>query len=262
MKTILTKLNSFTALTFSGEKTQTFLQGQLTCDMRHLTTHGTYSFAAVCDHRGRMLANFWVLNWHNDFLLLLPKTLSDRVKNHLQKYAVFSKVIISHTENFFIAELNNYTAEKDKAIFIQLPSNNRYLIVAEKNPFLSMSINTDETLWKKNNINDQLCILYPETSLLLTPQMIALEKLGGISFTKGCYVGQEIIARTEYLGTPKRQLHRLKIQNDQSVKPGDPLKNKKNESIGVVVEAVNFTENGYEILAVIQNQMFYNRLLT
>lgn len=255
---MLTKLNSFTVLKFSGEKTQTFLQGQLTCDMRELSLHGAHSFAAVCDHKGRMLANFWVINWHNDFLLILPKALSEIVKNHLQKYAVFSKVIISQSENFFIAEVNHEITDKNSAIFIQLPSTHRYLIVAEENPFPTLPINTDETDWKKNNIHDQLCILYPETSLLFTPHMIALEKLGGVSFTKGCYVGQEIVARTHYLGTSKRHLHRLKIPSNQLVKPGDDLKNNQNESIGVVVEAANFTKSEYEILAVIQDQMFYN----
>src|SRR3990167_11458294 len=102
MKPNLTILNSFSALKFTGAKTQEFLQGQLTCDMRELSAHGSHSLAAVCDHRGRMLANFWVINWHNDFLLILPRSLSDTVKNHLQKYAQFSKVIISNADHFFI----------------------------------------------------------------------------------------------------------------------------------------------------------------
>src|SRR3990167_11002471 len=258
MKTSLTILNSFSTLKFTGEKTQTFLQGQLTCDMRELTAHGAHSLAAVCDHKGRMLADFWVVNWHNDFLFVLPHSVSDTVKNHLEKYAVFSKVRIAHAENFFITEINTVNPEKNAAIFIHLPAKNKYLIVAEKNPFPTFAINTDETAWKKNNIRDQLCILYPETSLLFTPQMIALESLGGVSFTKGCYVGQEIVARTQYLGKLKRHLHHLKIESNQLVKPGDALKNEKNEAIGVVTEAVKFTENKYEILAVIQDQMFYN----
>ncbi len=257
---MLTPLTGFTTLQFSGEKTQTFLQGQLTCDMRELTAHGTHSLTAVCDHKGRMLANFWVVNWHDDFLFILPQSLSDTVKNHLKKYAVFSKVSITHAEDFFIAEINNAAAEENAAIFINLPSKNRYLLIAEKNPFPTITVNTDETIWKKNNIHDHLCILYPETSLLFTPQMIALEKLGGVSFTKGCYVGQEIVARTQYLGTLKRHLHHLKIESNQLVKPGDTLKNEKNEAIGVVTESVQFTEKKYEILAVIQDQMFSSYL--
>lgn len=253
MPSTLTQLNSFSILKLSGEKTQAFLQGQLTCDMPLLSQHGAHSLAAVCDHRGRMLANFWVVNWHNDFLFILPKSLSETVKNHLQKYAVFSKVTISHEDHFFIAELNHYSDEKNAAVFIALPSENRYLIIAKQNPFSDIKINADETQWKKNNIHDQLCILYPETSLLFTPQMIALEKCGGVSFTKGCYVGQEIVARTQYLGTLKRHLHHLKIHSDHPIHPGFELKNEKGEAVGVVVESVETTKNNVELLAVVQD---------
>lgn len=261
MKPTFIKLNSLTTLIFKGEKTLEFLQGQLTCDMRELSHHGTYSLTAVCDHRGRMLANFWVVHYHDHFLFILPKVLAQTVKAHLQKYAIFSKVTITEDAHFFIAEHSlletpskNYFSE---CIGIHLPSEHRYLILAEKNIFEKSAVNYDENHWKKNNIADELCILYRETSLLFTPQMIGLERQGGVSFTKGCYVGQEIIARTHYLGTLKRHLHALKIQSDQPVNPGDPLKNDQGEAIGVVTEAVKITENSYEILAVIQDQMFY-----
>jgi hypothetical protein len=246
----LTVLSSLTTLKFVGSKAQEFLQGQLTCDMRELSAHGSHSLGACCDHRGRMLANFWVVNWHNDFLLILPKSLSDTVKIHLQKYAQFSKVMITHENHFFIAELNAYCGDKDSAILITLPSKNRYLLINEKNPFPEIAINADETQWRKNNIADQLAILCDKTSFLFTPQMINLEKLGGISFTKGCYVGQEIVARTEYLGKLKRHLHRLTIQSHHPLHPGAEL---DNDCVGVVIDAVETDKNNYDLLAVLQD---------
>jgi len=249
----LTELTSFTTLKFSGAKTQEFLQGQLTCDMRELSQHGAHSLGACCDHRGRMLANFWVVNWQNDFLLVLPKCLSEMVKTHLQKYAQFSKVIITPENDFFIAELNHYHGDKNAAIFITLPGKSRHLMIAEKNLFPFIKINPDETHWHKNNITDQLAILCDKTSLLFTPQMINLEKLGGVSFTKGCYVGQEIVARTEYLGKLKRHLHRLTLHSDHAFHPGDELKNDKNEAAGVVVDSVETHQNEHELLAVMQD---------
>lgn len=251
MEANVTVLNSFGILKCSGAKTQEFLQGQLTCDMRELTAHGKYSFAAACDHRGRMLANFWVIRWQNDFLLAIPKSLSETVRNHLQKYAVFSKVEITHDNHLFIAETNIRDSEND--IFISLPSENRFLHIAEKNNFPNISINADETTWKKNNIIDQLAILCDKTSLLFTPQMINLEKLGGVSFTKGCYVGQEIVARTQHVGTLKRHLHRIQIKSDATLQPGDELKNEKDEAIGVIIEAVTIANNQVDVLAVIQD---------
>lgn len=250
----ITALNSFSVLRFSGVKTQEFLQGQLTCDMRVLSKHGHYSLAACCDHRGRMFANFWVVNWQNDFLFILPNSLSDIVKNHLQKFAVFSKVKITTEAHFFIAELNNFLLEKNNGVYISLPSKNRYLILAEKNPFSEIIIHSDETVWKKNNITDQLAILCDKTSLLFTPQMINLEKLGGVSFTKGCYVGQEIVARTQHLGILKRHLHRLTIKNNIDLLPGDSLKNENGDNIGVIVEAISPDNHTTDVLAVIEDR--------
>lgn len=254
MEENLTVLSSLTTLKLTGSKTQEFLQGQLTCDMRELSQHGAYSLAAVCDHRGRMLANFWVINWHTDFLLILPKSLSETVKNHLQKYAQFSKVSITPENNFFIAELTKIQQSRiTEGVLITLPSKNRELIIAQQNPLPRIKVNPDELTWRKNNITDQLVILCDKTSLLFTPQMINLEKLGGVSFTKGCYVGQEIVARTEYLGKLKRHLHRLTLHSEHNFHPGDTLKNNQHEPIGVVIDSVEIKAYEYNVLAVLQD---------
>lgn len=249
----VTPLNSFTVIEFFGEKALPFLQGQVTCDMRQLTTHGTHAFGALCDHRGRMLANFWIVNWQNNFLMILPSDLSQTIEAHLKKYAVFSKVVITLSNKFFIAELMHYSDENLSGIFIPLPSEKRYLYLNDHNALTNYSINTDETDWQKRNIQDQLAILYPQTSLLFTPQMIALEKHGGISFDKGCYVGQEIVARTQYLGTLKRHLHRLTLQSESPFNPGDEIKNTQGEAIGVIIESVKHHNDTYDVLAVIQD---------
>ena len=266
----ITALNSFSVLRFTGEKTQGFLQGQLTCDMQLLSEQGNYSFTACCDHRGRMFANFWVVNWQNDFLFILPKSVCETLKNHLQKYAAFSKVTITIENDFFIAEQHQTATDplsltvssvrapainnESHAICISLPNKNRHLIIAEKNPFSHATINHDETSWRQNNIVDQLAILCDKTSLLFTPQMINLEKIGGVSFTKGCYVGQEIVARTQHLGTLKRHLHRLTINTNETLNPGDAVKNPNGDNIGVVIDAILLGDNKADILAVIEDR--------
>ncbi len=249
----VTPLNSFAVIEFFGEKALTFLQGQVTCDMRKLTTQGAHTFGALCDHRGRMLANFWIIHWQNSFLMILPANLSETIAEHLKKYAVFSKVVITLSNTFFIAELMNYSDENKPGIFIPLPSEKRYLYLHDHNALADHPINTDETLWQKHNIQDALAILYPETSLLFTPQMIGLEKHGGISFDKGCYVGQEIVARTHYLGTLKRHLHRLTLQNESPLKPGGEIKNNQGETIAVIIESVRQNNDTYDVLAVVQD---------
>ena len=250
---MLTHLNSLTTLQCSGIKTADFLQGQLTCDIRTLAKHGDSSLAACCDHRGRMIANFWVIHWHDDFLLLLPKSVSLVLCEHLKKYAVFSDVIITPIDHFFIAECTNEIKKNDNQVAIPLPQQNRQLMIVSQNPFPDMHITEDETEWRKNNIRDQLAILCDKTSLLFTPQMINLEKLGGVSFNKGCYVGQEIVARTHYLGTLKRHLKQFTLSSAHTLTAGDPVKNNQAVVIGVIVEAVLASDDRYDVLAVMQD---------
>ena len=216
-------LSTFTTLKFTGEKTQTFLQGQLTCDMLALSDHGANSLAAVCDHRGRMIANFWVLNWQNDFLFILSKSLSQTVSDHLKKYAIFSKVIITEDNNFLITESYDELSITISDTGVTVPNLQR-------------------------RIKEGICILCNKTSLLFTPQMINLEKLGGVSFSKGCYVGQEIVARTQHLGKLKKHLHRLQIHSDHPLNSGDEIEN------GVIVAVVKIAESNYDVLAVMQDQ--------
>lgn len=238
-------LTHFSTLKLSGAKTQEFLQGQLTCDMRLISNHGDYSFAACCDHRGRMIANFWIIRWHDDYLILLPKNLSQTLSDHLKKYAVFSKVEITEQTDFLIAEAEAIKNYNDQSIMITLPNPARHILLSTQK--INDSVDAHEE-WKRRNIHDQLCILCDKTSLLFTPQMINMEKLGGVSFTKGCYVGQEIVARTEYLGKLKRHLHRLQLHSNHILNPGDEIEN------GVITEAVEIEQHYFDVLVVMQDQ--------
>lgn len=242
------QLTNLTALKLTGEKTHAFLQGQLTCDMHSINQHGEYSFAACCDHRGRMVANFWVLRWQNDYLLILPRELAQTLTDHLKKYAMFSKVMIAADNHFFIVETIdcNRSSGESLSVAITLPNPARHLIISETKP--TAHCNTSEIEFKKRNIEDGLCILCQKTSLLFTPQMINMEKLGGVSFSKGCYVGQEIVARTEYLGKLKKHLHRLQRFSEKKLNPGDEIEN------GVIVEVAEIEKNHYDLLAVLQDQ--------
>ena len=84
--------------------------------------------------------------------------------------------------------------------------------------------------------------------------MINLGQHGGISFKKGCYVGQEIIARTEHLGKLKRHLHKVQLQATTTPKAGDEIKNADGESLGVIVQAAHTSPRDCECLAVIQQR--------
>lgn len=250
------RLATLSTIILTGANTQTFLQGQLTCDMDQLNQAGDYSLAACCDHKGRMIANFWVLRKNNDVVLILPTNMRDIVITHLQKYAVFSKVVLTPNNDFSITAIEN-TEQKDlknqnnkNTFAITLPNPNRHLIITA---YVEAS-ETDDQQWLKNNIQDQFCLLTPETSLLFTPQMINLEKQGGVSFEKGCYVGQEIVARTQHLGKLKRHLHHIQMPADTCPDAGDSLMNDQQIKVGVIVSAISSTENTIDALAVIEDR--------
>lgn len=249
---MLTQLNSLAVLQCIGSKTPDFLQGQFTCDMRLLAKHGDSSFTACCDHRGRMIATFWVVRWHDDFLLLTHQSLALLLCEHLKKYAVFSEVLITLREHFFLAELFNETQKNNDCVMIALPNLHRQLIVTAQNPCPEITLHEDETHWRKNNIQDEIAILCDKTSLLFTPHMIHLEKLGGVSFNKGCYVGQEIVARTHYLGSVKRQLKQITLTLVTPLNAGDSLSFDQHGSDGVVIDAVEIVKNQYDVLAVVR----------
>ena len=172
---------------------------------------------------------------------------------------MFSKVSLTAIDNIYIfaadcIDLNTLKDQfSDEQVIITLPNRNRHIIISQSN-ISDLTQTQDDTDWAKENIKDKLALLTQNTSLLFTPQMIDLEKMGGVSFTKGCYVGQEIVARTQHLGKLKRHLHRVQIKTDQVLKPGDSLHNNNNEKVGIIVNAV-FHDGVLDALAVVEDRL-------
>lgn len=189
---------TFQTLSVHGADAQSFLQGQLTCDVNTITDENRYG--AYCDHRGRMIANFALHKQENDFLLTLPASMIAAVQTQLQKFGAFSKVTIAPKGTPFKAD-------------------------------------------KKTYIESGIAFIYPKTSLAFTPQMINWEKHGGVSFEKGCYVGQEIVARTQHLGKLKRHLHKITINEQINAHPGDSITNGNGATVGTLCDALYHNDN-------------------
>ncbi len=244
-------LRHMAVLQIAGPDAEKFLQGQTTCDVRLVhDTHG--SLGAFCDNKGRMIANFFVWREASTYYLLLPTTLRDTTLSHLRKYGVFSKVTIEPEENVQLGEWLGSAAEIPKKIrSIPFPRDS-HLILDPFPPPLAGEATPGEEAWRTRNVQTGLVWIYPETSGSLTPQMINLGKWDGISFKKGCYVGQEIVARTEHLGQLKRHLYRAHLDEPTAVKIGDPLTSSSSQSIGMIVELAR-EKNGLSLLAVIHD---------
>lgn len=259
----------------SGEAAATFLQGQLTCDVNRVTEQRS-SLAALCNHQGRVLALMLLFRKNGHFFCFLPNCLAEFFRVYLHKYAVFSKVILEDvTSEFFSYQLTCDAKISSPLVFQELPTetyqveNNsdglcitafpgrqyRYIIWGPKVKQASLlslieayKVNDDH--WKKDSILSGIPSVFHKTSGLFTPHMLNLHLLDAVCFKKGCYVGQEIIARTQYLGKAKRHLYRANLEGCHTIHPGDAL-TVEGQVVGTVVESTQEKNNSL-FLAVLQ----------
>ncbi|MCJ8320331.1 MAG: tRNA-modifying protein YgfZ [Colwellia sp.] len=234
-------LTDYSAISLSGEEQSKYLQGQVTCDVNALNNN-SLSHGAHCDAKGKVLSVFRLINRDNEHLLLQPKNSVAASLSALQKFAVFAKVAIKETTQLsFFALVGNQANELLQKEFKSVPDSltpviqsgtttlvylagkqERYLIIdeplaAEK---LINSFNLklyDHALWDLTEIQEGFPILSQATVEHYVPQMLNLQAINGISFTKGCYLGQETVARMQYLGKNKRALFSLVSENNELI---------------------------------------------
>ena len=222
-------------LAVSGTDADTFLQGQITCDI-NLITETKGGLGAFCSVKGRTISTFLLLKRSTSYWLILPNELLESIKQRLQMYILRADVqltdcskklcLIGLSSQQIIADLPHaiYQTQQQAFVIIKYPSLiNRYLIIAELEDAIQQwelyskqyAFNmTDSRAWTNDDITDGIPWLNKTTSEEFIPQMLNLDQLGGISFKKGCYTGQEIVARTHYLGKTKRQMYLAESQTE------------------------------------------------
>lgn len=213
------KLDYLSVISISGVDKLTFLQGQLTADISLLTGNNS-CLAAHCNLKGRMVSLGRILLHNDEYLYIVPKSIQTQALKRLQKYAMFSKVSLSLHERYHIYGLSeteknikswpekpNAVIEKNTQILIKMPGDpNRVLCLSPNSLELSDAEPMPEEWWQSLEIQNYLTFLTENTTAKFLPHEINLQKMGGVSFKKGCFVGQEIIARMEYLGKLKKSL--------------------------------------------------------
>ncbi len=267
-------------LAVSGKDAGSFLQGQTTCDILGQNRH-SFGYGAICNPKGRALSNFMLVPVNEGFLLILPTDLIDTIKKKLTMYVLRSEVnIASPGSEYCLLGIANIDHENVPASpGIDLPPNkhqvistdnliaikiddHRWILIAKP----AAAINAWQALvknWQLTEANDEqwgLCEILAgtpwlsiETSELFVPQMFNLDCLGGISFNKGCYTGQEIIARTHYLGKQKRRMYLASYQSEYRVKPATPIYAQGHEqAIGQVVNSATYRNGEIRLLAVLK----------
>ncbi|MHB0985010.1 MAG: CAF17-like 4Fe-4S cluster assembly/insertion protein YgfZ [Sulfuricella sp.] len=271
---ILTDLSYLGIIGVSGEESQTFLQGQTTNDVRLPAERAQHN--SLCTPKGRMLASFLLWRENDGYLLQLPASLQVAIQKRLAMYVLRAKVKIHDAGEEFV-RLGMAGAGAERVLqkrFGTLPADalgisrhaaativrlgaTRFEIIAkaEQGPALWDELSKEaravgSARWEWLDIQAGIPVILPQTQEQFTPQMANYEALGGVSFNKGCYTGQEIVARTQYLGKVKRRLYLAHLDTDSSPQPGDELFGAE-QSAGMAVNVQASPGGGFDLLAVI-----------
>ena len=238
---MITHLNNRALLKLSGSENEAFLQAQLSNDISKIDD-SSVQLNAYCQHQGKILALFWVIRVGDDFLLSFPIDLLDSIKARLQMFVLMADVKITDvTEQYLQMGLIGKSQKDSFTINEQLS-----LILADPKSLSKFDL-TSQNYWDKACIDSFL----PEISIASTetyiPQMLNLDiNEVGVNFSKGCFPGQEVVARLHYLGKVKRRLFAFKSGSPLSI--GDTLhctESKSAKASGSVVSQVKFGADFY-----------------
>jgi len=279
---VVAPLSDLGYVSASGEESEKFLQGQFSNDVRQVTdSHAQLS--SYCSPKGRILALFRLLKRDDSYLIQLPEAVLPAFQKRLSMFILMSKVkLVESSEALATIGLSGPNAEallqeigaevpaeidavasSGTTTVVRLPgSKPRFHIIAEVatisgvwQKLAAKAHPVGAPAWDLLEIEAGIPNVYPETVEAFVPQMVNLQLVNGVSFTKGCYPGQEIVARMQYLGKLKRRLFRAHIESDSVPAPGTELFSPTSESgqgAGKVVLAQQAAQGGVDLLAVVQ----------
>ena len=202
------ELSYLSAVRFSGDDAGDFLHNQLSADIQGLT-NGQSTLACYCEPKGRVLALMLVYRFDDDYFVIMSRSLVPTVAGRLKIYVMRSKVSIEILDECTVSALQAGDSQRsDTSIAaIPLPDSDQSLLLGnEKTPVADAAL---QAAWKVAELRRGITWLNPETSGQFLPQMLGFDQLGAVNFRKGCYPGQEIVARTHYLGKVKRHPRQL-----------------------------------------------------
>jgi folate-binding protein YgfZ len=278
---VLSDLSDFALIRARSDEAQNFLNGQLSNDIRLLDAAHS-QLASWCSPKGRMLVIFRLFRRGSDYLLQLPTALQENILKRLRMFVLRAKMTLENPEAELVSlGLSGPDAEKmlrdtvgfapnrdngcetrGEMTVISLPGPHpRFQIVAPPpavmklwDGFKSKAVPVGPPVWAWLDIMAGIPTVLPQTSEEFVPQMANLETVGGVNFKKGCYPGQEIVARMQYLGKLKQRMYRAHVEAEVAPRPGATIyaPDFPGQSVGTVVDAQPAPEDGYDLLAVIQ----------
>jgi len=235
-------------LKVSGGDSESFLQAQLSNDIEQLD-NSSIQLNAYCQHQGKILALFWVMRSDDSFLLSFPLDLLEIIKSRLQMFVIMSDVTIDDVSDDYL-QIGVIDENQNNAFTI----NDKLSLIIENPSKLSKFKVTSNDFWDKACIDSSLAEIYLLTSEKMVPQMLNLDiDEIGVNFSKGCFPGQEVVARLHYLGVAKRRL--FAFESDKEINVGDALFCSTSKS--AKARGARYKASGIVVSKVKYNMQFY-----
>jgi folate-binding protein YgfZ len=274
-------------LRVSGDDAAEFLQGQLTNDIKSLAENRS-QMAGYCTPQGRMLANFRLFRRDDSFFLQLPLELLAPVQKRLTLFVLMSQVTLEDVSEQMIRvglagscapqllgrlvpnipEQVGDVVHAESVTLLRLPGSvERYQAVGpiEAIAELWTSLGREASPaaadhWSLLDIQAGIPTVYGATSEAFVPQMTNMQLVDGVNFDKGCYVGQEIVARMKYLGKLKRRMRLAQVSSERQPQPGAEIYSAEastsGQGAGTLVDARSAPGGGYQLLVVVEDASF------
>ncbi len=234
-----------------GEDAQTFLHNQFTNDLKNGVTEANSQLSAYCSPKGRMLALFRIFKQNDAYFMVMPRATLEATIKRLRMFVLMSKVTLTDVSDEMVCigisgpdseakinngfgstptEVDNVVTAND-ATAIRVPGETtRFEIFTPKssadaliNQLKDNAAQVEDSVWELLNIRAGIPVVHIENVEAFVPQMTNLQAVNGLSFKKGCYPGQEVVARMQYLGKLKRRMYLLRLDSVAEIKPGDEV---------------------------------------
>lgn len=280
MSAFFSELSTTGLLAARGADAAAFLHAQLTSDVASLPRHRT-QYSGYCSPKGRLLATFLLWRGDDEILLQLPAALCASIGARLAKYVLRAqvKIVDASTEHTVFGIAGPAAQSAVEALCAKVPTHahdfvssagfrvarlphGRFLVVAAaaqaeaaRAALGARAEARPESAWSRLDIEAGVPVITAPTQDQYVPQMVNLDLLEAVSYTKGCYPGQEIVARTHYLGRLKQRMYRLHLAAGTEPLPGDPLYSAAfggGQASGALLLTAPAELSGYDALAVIQ----------
>jgi len=228
----LTHLTSWGMITAEGEDKKSYLQGQVTCDVVKLTAEES-TLGAHCDAKGKTWSTFRLFHHRAGYAMLQPKSAITQELAELKKYAIFSKIEFLSSTDILLGLVGKTATQTVDLLSPQQTSvrqidggtavkvdEQRWLLAVDEITATKLCQTIEapkisEEIWTLLDIKAAIPAVSASIQSEHIPQALNLQALGGISFTKGCYTGQETVARAKYRGMNKRALQIVKGDCDE-----------------------------------------------